>query len=349
MTHVSVSSLTKLYPGAARPSLDRLSLEIETGELTALLGPSGCGKTTTMKMIAGLLPVTSGDIRFDGRSVLADKPENRGVVMVFQNYLLFPYMTVADNVGFGLRMRHVPKPEITRRVQKMLELVKLPDLGERKPKELSGGQQQRVALARALIVQPKVLLLDEPLSNLDAHLRFEMRDLIRNLQQEMGITMIFVTHDQEEAVVLADRIALILDGRLKQYATPETFYSRPADEATARFFGGQNFVPGEVSAGIFASALGPLTLPSELADGPGVLTFRPENARIAQAADPASPNRLTARVASRIYLGTQTRLRVEIGGLPLELLANPNDAAGVTEGSDVLVTLAPEALWVLRA
>ena len=179
MTHVSIQELTKVYPGSAEPSLDRLSLEIDSGELTALLGPSGCGKTTTMKMIAGLLTPTSGDVMFDDRSVLKDKPENRGVVMVFQNYLLFPYMSVAANIGFGLKMRKVDKTEIDRRVKDMLELVKLPDLGSRRPSELSGGQQQRVALARALIVQPNVLLLDEPLSNLDAHLRFEMRDLIR--------------------------------------------------------------------------------------------------------------------------------------------------------------------------
>ena len=244
MTHVSLKELTKVYPGASEPSLDRLNLEIASGELTALLGPSGCGKTTTMKMIAGLLVPTSGDVTFDGRSVLNDKPEHRGVVMVFQNYLLFPYMSVADNIGFGLKMRKVDKGEIERRVAEMLELVKLPDLGKRRPSELSGGQQQRVALARALIVHPNVLLLDEPLSNLDAHLRFEMRDLIRSLQQEMGITTIFVTHDQEEAVVLADKVALILDGRLKQYAKADMFYKQPVDEATARFFGGQNFSAG---------------------------------------------------------------------------------------------------------
>ncbi len=349
MTHVSISNLTKTYHGATHPSVDRLSLEIKTGELTALLGPSGCGKTTTMKMIAGLLSATSGDITFDGRSVLKEKPENRGVVMVFQNYLLFPYMSVAENVGFGLKMRKIAQPEIDRRVAEMLDLVKLPDLGKRKPKELSGGQQQRVALARAMIVQPKVLLLDEPLSNLDAHLRFEMRDLIRNLQQQFGITMIFVTHDQEEAVVLADRIALILDGRLKQYDTAEAFYERPIDEATARFFGGQNFVRGTVSSGKFECALGRIALPAGIADGSGTLTFRPENARVGAAADAAGENRLTAKVISKIYLGTQTRLRVEIAGEALEILANPNDAAEIAEGNDIAMTLAPDALWVLRS
>lgn len=233
MTQVRISNLTKVYPGATVPSVKNLDLEIESGELTALLGPSGCGKTTTMKMIAGLLCPTYGDITFDGQSILSLKPEDRGVVMVFQNYLLFPYMSVADNIGFGLRMRKMPKSEIKPRVDEMLELMKLPDLGDRRPSELSGGQQQRVALARALIIRPKVLLLDEPLSNLDAHLRLEMRDLIRSLQQEFGITTIFVTHDQEEAVVLADKVALILDGELRQYDKADVFYKRPADEQVA--------------------------------------------------------------------------------------------------------------------
>ena len=347
MTHVSIEGLTKVYAGADEPSVDELSLEIESGELAALLGPSGCGKTTTMKMIAGLLAPTAGNVAFDGRSVLSDKPENRGVVMVFQNYLLFPYMSVADNIGFGLKMRKVAKPEIARRVGEMLELVRLPDLGARRPKELSGGQQQRVALARALIVQPKVLLLDEPLSNLDAHLRFEMRDLIRGLQQEMGITTIFVTHDQEEAVVLADRIALILKGALKQYDTPEAFYRRPVDVATARFFGGQNFVRGKAENGVFQGPIGKLDLPPDAREGEGTLTFRPENIRAGAAA--TGENRLSGLVRSKIYLGTQTRLRLEVGGVAVEVLANPNDAQDVAEGETVPVSLPAAALWMLES
>ncbi len=345
MTHVSLQKLTKVYPGATEPSLDRLSLEIPTGELTALLGPSGCGKTTTMKMIAGLLAPTSGDVTFDGRSVLKDKPEHRGVVMVFQNYLLFPYMSVADNIGFGLKMRKVDKPQIEKRVAEMLELVKLPDLGKRKPAELSGGQQQRVALARALIVQPNVLLLDEPLSNLDAHLRFEMRDLIRSLQQEMGITTIFVTHDQEEAVVLADRVALILDGCMKQYDRADVFYKRPVDEATARFFGGQNFIQGVAGNGVFEAAFGHLELPAEAASGVGKLTFRPENIRLGS----ADRNTLEATIAEKIYLGTQTRLKLQLGEETIDLIANPNDAEHLQPGNALTINLPPEALWVLQS
>jgi len=346
LTHVSIQELTKIYPGAREPSLDRLSLEIASGELTALLGPSGCGKTTTMKMIAGLLAPTSGDVTFDGRSVLSDKPEHRGVVMVFQNYLLFPYMSVADNVGFGLKMRKTQKPEMDRRVAQMLDLVKLPELGDRRPSELSGGQQQRVALARALIVQPKVLLLDEPLSNLDAHLRFEMRDLIRSLQQEMGITTIFVTHDQEEAVVLADKVALILDGTMKQYDVPNAFYQRPIDEATARFFGGQNFIKGVADNGMFACSFGALQLPQGIKSGSGTLTFRPENIRIEQ--DSSQPNTFAATVSNKIYLGTQTRLQVSIGEQTIDVIANPNEVEHVQIHQSIQVCLPPESLWVLN-
>ena len=347
MTHVSIQNLTKVYPGSAEPSLDGLSMEINSGDLTALLGPSGCGKTTTMKMIAGLLAPTSGDVMFDGRSVLADKPEHRGVVMVFQNHLLFPYMNVADNIGFGLKMRKTAREEIRRRVGDMLELVRLPDLGNRRPAELSGGQQQRVALARALIVQPNVLLLDEPLSNLDAHLRFEMRDLIRSLQQELRITTIFVTHDQEEAVVLADKVALILDGRLRQYAGPEVFYSRPADQATARFFGGHNFIPGEARDGVFRSSLPPITLPEGVPSGKGMLTFRPENARVGADADPLGA--MACEVLSTIYMGTQTRLTLKSGTHNLQVLCSPGKAAGLTKGMVIPVSLPPEALWILPA
>lgn len=343
MTHVSIQNLSKIYKGSKTPALDELSLEIPSGELTALLGPSGCGKTTTMKMIAGLLDPTSGDISFDGRSVLNDKPENRGAVMVFQNYLLFPYMSVSENIGFGLKMRKTDANDIKKRVCEMLEMVKLPDLGDRKPSELSGGQQQRVALARALIIQPEVLLLDEPLSNLDAHLRLEMRDLIRALQQEMKITTIFVTHDQEEAVVLANKIALILDGKMKQYDTPQAFYKTPIDEATARFFGCHNFIKGTASDGIFDCAFGKLKIPKLIKEGQGTLTFRPENIKITKGK--TKENSFGAKVSNIIYLGTQTRLKIKLAEMEFDAILNPNEAAGLAIGDDVFIQLPSEVLW----
>ena len=346
MTHVSIKNLTKVYPGLTVPSLDNLSLEINSGSLTALLGPSGCGKTTTMKMIAGLLDQTSGDVTFDGTSILKEKPENRGVVMVFQNHLLFPYMNVQDNIGFGLKMRNVHKDEIFNRVIKMLDLVKLPNMENRMPKELSGGQQQRVALARALIVQPRVLLLDEPLSNLDAHLRFEMRDLIRNLQQSMGITTIFVTHDQEEAVVLADQVALILDGKLKQYAQPDVFYKKPIDVLTAKFFGGQNFIKGTSKNNNFSSNIGKLALPKDCLQGNGILTFRPENVQIGKG--PKSVNTIKAKIIEKIFLGTQTRLKLSIKDEVIQAIANPNEVDDKETGIEIDINIPPSSLWVIN-
>ena len=346
MTHVSIKNLTKVYPGLTVPSLDNLSLEINSGSLTALLGPSGCGKTTTMKMIAGLLDQTSGDVTFDGTSILKEKPENRGVVMVFQNHLLFPYMNVQDNIGFGLKMRNVHKDEIFNRVIKMLDLVKLPNMENRMPKELSGGQQQRVALARALIVQPRVLLLDEPLSNLDAHLRFEMRDLIRNLQQSMGITTIFVTHDQEEAVVLADQVALILDGKLKQYAQPDVFYKKPIDVVTAKFFGGQNFIKGTSKNNNFSSNIGNLALPKDCLQGNGILTFRPENVQIGKG--PKSVNTIKAKIIEKIFLGTQTRLKLSIKDEVIQAIANPNEVDEKETGIEIDINIPPSSLWVIN-
>ena len=346
MTHVSIKNLTKVYPGLTVPSLDNLSLEINSGSLTALLGPSGCGKTTTMKMIAGLLDQTSGDVTFDGTSILKEKPENRGVVMVFQNHLLFPYMNVQDNIGFGLKMRNVHKDEIFNRVIKMLDLVKLPNMENRMPKELSGGQQQRVALARALIVQPRVLLLDEPLSNLDAHLRFEMRDLIRNLQQSMGITTIFVTHDQEEAVVLADQVALILDGKLKQYAQPDVFYKKPIDVVTAKFFGGQNFIKGTSKNNNFSSNIGKLALPKDCLQGNGILTFRPENVQIGKG--PKSVNTIKAKIIEKIFLGTQTRLKLSIKDEVIQAIANPNEVDEKETGIKIDINIPPSCLWVIN-
>lgn len=344
MTHVSIKNLTKIYPGSTVPSLDNLSLEIASGSLTALLGPSGCGKTTTMKMIAGLLDQTEGDVTFDNISILNEKPENRGVVMVFQNHLLFPYMNVQDNIGFGLKMRNVDKDQIYKRVLEMLDLVKLPNMENRMPKELSGGQQQRVALARALIVQPKVLLLDEPLSNLDAHLRFEMRDLIRNLQQSMGITTIFVTHDQEEAVVLADQVALILDGRLKQYDKPDVFYKRPTDVLTAQFFGGQNFIKGTSKNNLFKSNIGEFTLPQNCLKGSGILTFRPENVQIGKA--PKNLNTVKAKIIDKIFLGTQTRLKLSINDEVIQVIANPNEVEETDTGIEIDINVPPSSLWV---
>ena len=345
MTRVALTRLGQTYPGADAPALKGLSLEVADGELCALLGPSGCGKTTAMRMIAGLLEPTEGDIAFDGRSVLRVPPEARGAVMVFQNHLLFPTMSVARNVGFGLRMRGMPAREIAARSEAMLERVQLAGLGARMPAELSGGQRQRVALARALVVEPRVLLLDEPLSNLDPHLRGEMRELILDLHREAGLTTIVVTHDQEEAVVLAGRIALLVDGRLRQEGVPEDFYERPRDSGVARFFGASNLVAGHSDGRQFSSALGPLDLPMGCGTGPGTLTIRPE--AIVLSPSEAEPNTRRAIVEERAYLGTQVRLRVRVEGAVLDVMARPDEAAGMERGSAISIALPPRALWVM--
>ncbi|MEZ4707493.1 MAG: ABC transporter ATP-binding protein [Caldilineaceae bacterium] len=349
MTQVTLTNLAKRYPGAAAPAVDHLNLEFASGGLHALLGPSGCGKTTTMKMIAGLLQPSHGDITFDGASVLHTPAERRGAVMVFQNYLLFPYRSVGDNVGFGLKMRGVDRATIRRRVAEMLELVRLPGVEERRPKQLSGGQQQRVALARALIVQPNVLLLDEPLSNLDAHLRDEMRDLIRTIQQQMGITTIFVTHDQEEAVVLADRIALMFDGVLHQVDAPQHFYDCPVSARVARFFGGANFISGHMQNGQFESRFGHFCVQSgAVMNGPALLTIRPEAIQLCHAESSAhQQNMLTGRVVSHLYTGVNARFKIQVDALTLTAVADPHAVNTLRDGDAVTLYLAPERLWTV--
>jgi ABC-type Fe3+/spermidine/putrescine transport system ATPase subunit len=343
MTEIALSHLDLTYSGSPSPAVVDVSLTVKSGSMTALLGPSGCGKTTVMKLIAGLLVPDAGDIAFNGRSVLAQPPEARQAVMVFQDHLLFPHLSVADNVGFGLRMRGTARSEIDARVQEMLTMVQLADAGGRRPSALSGGQQQRVALARALIVRPKVLLLDEPLSNLDAHLRSDMREFILTLHKATEVTTLFVTHDQQEAMIIADQIALMQAGRLVQHGTPEQVLHQPATPEAARFFGTRNLIAGTIKAGIFQSALGQLVLGVDVQDGPATLTIRPESISIGQAME----NGLAGRVVARRFLGTQTELRVTIGEVSLDLLAQPDQAAGYAPGDAIAICLPRRALWRL--
>ena len=346
MTNVSIKNLTKVYQGSTVPSLKNLSLEINSGTLTAILGPSGCGKTTTLKIIAGLIDHTSGDIAFDGKSVLKVKPEKRGAVMVFQNHLLFPYMNIHENIGFGLRMRNLNKTEINKKIFEMLELVQLPNIENRMPKELSGGEQQRVALARALIVQPKVLLLDEPLSNLDNHLRIEMRNLITDLQKKFEITTIFVTHDQEEAVEISDQIAFVLNGKLEQFDKPENFFKRPTNMKTARFFGCNNFINGTLKNNKFISSIGEFYLARDLPSNDGFLIFRPENIQIGK--EDKNINTLKVKVVEKNFLGKQTRLKLAINDEIFEATFNPNEVKNLIEGNDIYVNIPPSCLWAIK-
>lgn len=349
MTTVVLKDLTRRFGDVT--AVKQLNLEIHSGEMVAFLGPSGCGKTTTLRMITGLLLPSEGDVRFDDKSILTIPTEKRGAVMVFQKHLLFPTMNVAQNVGFGLRMQGVKQSEIDARVSEMLGLVKLPGFEKRRAHELSGGQQQRIALARALVVQPKVLLLDEPLANLDANLRLEMRELIRTIQRDLKITTIFVTHDQEEAVMLADRVALMLEGSLQQYASPRIFYEQPRTAAVARFFRNENFLEGVKLGTQIETAVGTLnsTNVSQLADGPVLLTLRPEEVEVQLASTGTSTsainNSVKALVTASVYLGTHTQFLLDVGGRTWRAQGAADAAA--QPGDQVSIHLPEQRIWLL--
>ncbi len=345
MTEVRLEKLSKVYDGSKEAAVKSIDLVIKPGELVALLGPSGCGKTTTLKMIAGLHSITGGSVLFNGENMAGVKPEKRGVVMVYQNYLLFPYMTIEDNVAFGLRMRHVDKKIIKEEVAKFMKLVQLDGLEKRKPAELSGGQQQRVALIRALIIGPQILLLDEPLSNLDAHLRDEMRELILSIQRELKLTTIFVTHDQEEAVLLADKIALMLDGKIQQYSSPREFYDNPRSRRSAAFFGNKNVLEGEKQGNTFVTSLGNFSFPeTDVKDGKAYLLIRPENIAFA---DEPGENTLKAVIERQIYMGTYNRYKTNINGISWELIGDPEVNINL-EGSEVNLFFPSDKICLLE-
>ncbi|TMC79208.1 MAG: ABC transporter ATP-binding protein [Chloroflexi bacterium] len=290
MAEVDLRGVSKGYKDTT--AVDDLSLHIKDREFVALLGPSGCGKTTTLRMLAGFIRPDSGQILIDGRDVTDVPPERRPTAMVFQSYALWPHMTVADNIAFGLRLRRLPKSEVDDRTARMLEVVGLPGVMRRYPSQLSGGQQQRVALARALVLGPKILLLDEPLSNLDAKLRVRMRDEIRRIQQELQITTVYVTHDQEEALTMADRIAVMNKGILQQVGDALDIYDRPATAFVADFIGSSNLLSGTLRLGGTSAVaqVGEARVPVEadgLPDGAAVtVSARPEDMEVLRAPAP---------------------------------------------------------------
>ena len=337
-TRVTLTDLVVDY--GSGPVVDGVSLDVEPGSLVALLGPSGCGKSTTLRAVAGLLQPRAGDVRFDGASVVHVAPEKRPVAMVFQSPLLFPHMSIGDNVAFGLRMRGVDRAERRRRAAEALERVQLSGVADRRPGQLSGGQEQRVSLARALVVQPQVLLLDEPFSALDASLRVEVRELVAGLQREAGVTTLFVTHDQEEATVLADRVALVLDGRLVQVGTPRELYERPTSLAVARFFGTANAFDGVVAGGRWRGALGEVPVAAD--DGPGVLLVRQEAVRVVGPSDTG----VDAVVTRTSYAGTAVRAWADVAGTEVALVVDPT--ARLTAGDRVRLHVPPEHCTVVR-
>ncbi|HTP95442.1 MAG TPA: ABC transporter ATP-binding protein [Burkholderiales bacterium] len=305
--------------------VSRVGFTIEEGEMFTLLGPSGCGKTTLLRLIAGFYAPDEGEIRFDERVVNAVPAHERGIGMVFQNYALWPHMTVAQNVAYGLKLRKLAGAEIATRVEGVLDKVKLAGLGGRYPGQLSGGQQQRVALARALVLNPEILLLDEPLSNLDAKIRVQVRAEIRKLQKELGITTVYVTHDQEEALTLSDRIAVLNQGRVCQIGQPKELYERPATRFVADFIGINNLVEGTVRS--VEEAGGTLRVGTALGElravrgeplrpgEPCVVCVRPENLAFdGDGGGDGERNRFHGRVAFAAYLGNTLRYDVDLGG-----------------------------------
>lgn len=321
LSAVELRNVVKRYGEVT--AVDHVSLEIRDGEFFALLGPSGCGKTTTLRMIAGFEHPSSGSILIHGREMAAIPPHRRPVNTVFQSYALFPHMTVAQNVAFGLEMQRRPKAEIAARVREALELVRLSDLADRRPRQLSGGQQQRVALARALINQPEVLLLDEPLGALDEQLRKELQIELKSLQRRVGITFVFVTHDQEEALMMADRIAVMNQGRVLQVGTPTEIYERPTCRFVADFIGETNFIAGTVveNNGDAATILTPdglrlrgLTPRPVQVGAAAVLSIRPEKAFLFDPEDVRADHAfaIPVRVEMVNYIGSDTRITVRI-------------------------------------
>lgn len=310
MSEIAVEEITKAW-GAAL-AVDRVSFTARAGELLVLLGPSGCGKSTTLRLIAGLEDASAGTIRIAGRDVTQLPPSARQIAMVFQSYALFPHLSVAENIVFGLKVRRVPAAERAARLKKVADLVGLGQLLDRRPSQLSGGQRQRVALGRAIIAEAPVCLMDEPLSNLDAQLRQEMRAEIRALQQRLGMTMVYVTHDQTEAMTMADQIILLREGRIEHWATPDEIYARPATAFTARFIGTPPMNLLRLGAdGMIAGSVGPAVLA-----GPGnglLLGVRPEHMRLAHRGGVA------ATVAASEYLGADTVVLCRIADQALSL------------------------------
>jgi len=352
---LDITGLGKAYEG--QWAVHDLHLAVPPGALVALLGPSGCGKTTTLRMIAGLIAPDTGDVCIGGESVLAVPAERRDTTLVFQQPTLFPHLDVAANVGFGLKMRRFGRAETARRVAEALAEVQLAGYERRKPAQLSGGQQQRVALARALVVAPRVLLLDEPLSSLDPSLRDEMRDLIGRLHAERGVTTVLVTHDREEAMALASQIAFLSAGRLQQYGPPEDLYERPTSVAVARFFGMANLLPATLDVATAHTPLGPFHIAWGVT---GIETrrahcigIRPEHLTPSTPTE-TGPNRVTGRVVSQTYRGLHRQVTLACAardgsGGAVSLIALVPADYPLRIGENFTVFLPPARLHVLTA
>ena len=348
MSSVTLNNIVKRFGNFT--AVHQSSLEVPEGAFITLLGPSGCGKTTNLRMIAGLLDPTEGEILIGGKRVNDVPIHKRNLGLVFQNYALFPHKTVAENVAFGLKYRDVPANEIPKRVQDALDLVQLPNVGDRYPKELSGGQQQRIALARAIVIEPDVLLLDEPLSALDANLREDMRVELKRIQERIGVTTVFVTHDQSEALAMSDQIVVMSEGRVEQVGAPEEVYNTPASEFVANFLGASNIMEAKcIGTGggvtIEAPIFGQMTVPAEKAprvteQGPAKLVIRAEKLQLSDGPAPEGIVSVPATVETVDYQGQAVRYFVRAGDTQLQAI-NMIDGRPFAAGTEVHLHLRP--------
>ncbi|HMO59078.1 MAG TPA: ABC transporter ATP-binding protein [Roseiflexaceae bacterium] len=311
MTHIELNQVRKTYPRQLHPAADDLSLTMTSGSLTALLGPSGSGKSTLLKLIAGIESLDHGAISFDGQDVHTMPAHQRGAVLMFQKAYLFPFLTVAENIAFGLHIRRVDRVSMRADVQRMLDLVELPGIGQKYPAQLSGGEQQRVALARALVIRPRVLLLDEPFSSLDPAIRQMLQEAVRRIQRELQITTLLVTHDRTEALAMADQVALLDQGHLLACATPRRLFERPPTRRAAQLMGVTTFLRGELAGDRLQTDLGVLQVGTE-PTSPGCVTYaiRPECKRLWNA---PGPNRLLASIIGQTFHGERSEYQIRVG------------------------------------
>ena len=352
MALIEFERLRKVYPGSSAPAVDELNLHIEAGEFLTLLGPSGSGKTTTLMLLAGFEAPSSGSIRLDGKPIESLPPHKREMGVVFQSYSLFPHMTVEQNVGFPLSVRKVAAGDARARVAAALEKVRLSHLAQRRPQQLSGGQQQRVALARALVFEPRVVLLDEPLSALDKKLREEMQLEIRRLHRELGVTMLFVTHDQSEAMTLSDRVAVFNHGRIEQLAAPQQLYDAPANPFVAGFIGDNNMLSGELESDVSlrlpdGACLRGRAMGALARGGAATLCLRPEHLRVAGAHE--ADNALQATLLDAIHQGDHWRLVAKLHGSQATWFAKLAPGAlpqGLVPGQPLALAFSSEDAWL---
>lgn len=350
MATVEIRDLRKLYGSFL--ALDGVTLTARSGQLVTLLGPSGCGKSTTLRCLAGFLEPDGGDVLVEGVSIINTPANRRGFGVVFQNYALFPHMTVAENIGYGLKLQKLPRSEIQARVFDVMKLVRLDGLDDRLPRQVSGGQQQRVALARALVLKPELLLLDEPLANLDAQLRDEVRWLIRDIQQESGITTFYVTHDQSEAMAMSDMVAVMKAGQVAQFATPREIYQQPTERYVANFTGEANFLActniaplgdGRFCIGVAGAQLEVAGVPEINATSSAELLLRPESLGLAA---PGGKSAFQGQVTKYAFLGASQHCEITLAdGNTLKLAAPPNQPVAI--GENVGIEVDTSHAWLM--